>query len=200
MTKLLLLALMCCFNCSGQTETKEDFLNKIFSTVYSKPKYCLFYRTVSVKSIDTFELHTMKEELKEKLQPNLLSELYTNAKIGSVDTLWDFSKLFNAKTFNNDSANLFSLFESVTIVKNGWSESKILRQEKKQSKRRDKKIAEIGGGLYYFSCPVFDNLRQYAIISMSYYCGNTCGSHCFYLFQKINGKWEKITSTNCWVS
>ena len=201
MKNLLILAMICSFNCLGQLETKEDFVNQVFGTVYQATKfYYLYDKADNIRFIDTSELYAMRNEFKYKIQPNTLGELFNNAKQNNIDTFWNFPKLLNAKPFNNDSIKIKSLFQSIVFVKKGWSEARISRQSKKQNKRQERKIKNIGGALYYFSSPVFDNLHEYAIISLSHHCGNLCGGGCLYLFKKIKGKWENIGETKCWVS
>lgn len=185
----------------GQLETKEDFVNQIFPTVYAEHKfYYLFDRAVNINFNDTDELHSLRNGLKEKIQSNTIAELYKNAKRINTDTIWNFSKLSVAKPFNNDSIKITSLFNYIVIVKKEWSESRIARQERKQLKRQKSEIKRVGGALFYFSYPVFDDFRQYALISLSNHCGSLCGSGCLYLFKKIAGKWEKIGETHCWIS
>jgi hypothetical protein len=201
MKKLLMLILICQLNCFGQIETKEDFINQIFPTVYAAHKfYYLFDKAMSISFKDTNELYLLRNVLNEKIDSNTINELYKNAKRDNTDTFWNFSKLSIARPFNNDSIKITTLFKHIVIVKREWNESRIARQERKQLKRQESKIKKAGGSLFYFSSPVFDDLRQYALISLSHYCGSLCGGGCLYLFKKINGKWEKIGETHCWIS
>lgn len=53
---------------------------------------------------------------------------------------------------------------------------------------------------YNFSRPIFDKSGKYALMSMSYYCGELCGYGCTYLFKYREGRWGKIAETNCFVN
>lgn len=64
--------------------------------------------------------------------------------------------------------------------------------------RDSAKIIEMKKKVYYFSRPIFDDNYNYAIITMSYYCGHLCGYNCTFLLKKTNKIWSKIAETGCW--
>ena len=194
LTILLLLSASSCF---AQTETKESFVNQVWRTEVSdttRPYYLNEY-AMGIH-LDSSDLFVLSMDIPDKTQAEIFVQMLRNVPPNDTSQVWDFSKLTGAMPYNQDSVRTLSLFKSTFVVKPEWSNRRI----KKEWQKHELAQKQAGGNLYTFSAPVFDSAYQHAAIRLRSYCGNLCAHSCIYFFKRINGRWEQVGATNCWVS
>jgi len=192
-----ILALLSASPCFAQTETKESFVNQVCTTVVTDTTRP-YYLSQGARGIqlDTADLFNIRVDMPEKALADIFVQMLRNLPQSDTAQVWDFSKLANAIPYNNDSVRILYIFNSELVVKQGWSKRRI----KKEWKKHELAQKQAGGNLYTFSAPVFDAYYQYAAIRLRSYCGSLCANVCIYFFKRINGRWEKVGATGCWVS
>ena len=59
----------------------------------------------------------------------------------------------------------------------------------------------VAKGLFSMSEIVFDEEHRHALVSYAFHCGALCGSGATWLYEKVNGNWEKMDlSCGGWIS
>lgn len=171
-------------------ETKEEFLNKITPSVIdtSIDNYFLFSQTETLdynRKLDP----DIKRELLKVLSEATATDILNNLHSDTVPMLWNQNLLLNASLVNAGKADTLS----GNIVFNYTGLNK--RQQKKLNKDLNAKRSRV----YYFSRPIFDRTKQFALIQMRYACGTACGNGCLYIFKSDHGRWIKLYQMNCWI-
>ncbi|HEX8548506.1 MAG TPA: hypothetical protein VF691_16205 [Cytophagaceae bacterium] len=193
------------FSCIAQTkETKEDFINAIHKTfVDSSFNNYLLFEESSAIPLDRNGIARLHKELSQYIPDSTLQHLIDKAFSDTLAQKWDCTLINSARCISSDSTH--HLLSGVFGVKINpkWSKRRNRRESAKQLKiQREEFYGRTAQErqVYYFSRPIFDNTNEYAIISMSYVCGNLCAYGCTFLFQKIKGEWRKVAKARCWES
>jgi hypothetical protein len=182
----------------AQTLDKESFVNQIYKTLVdtSFPYYQL--------SNDAFKLTKNDIDLSTHLFPDLnLNEIIKNYSVDTLQQFWDTKRLTKAKEVDKDSIGILTGTTLRIYSLNSWSKRRKRKEEQKQIRQQNEqreKMPLYDKRVYFFSRPVFDNKKEYAIISMSYGCGLTCGHGCTYIFRRINEQWTLVFTPSCWSS
>lgn len=170
--KKLLIAL--CFlttNCIAQTtEPKEQFINSVYLT-FVDSSFTQYYLTDNCSKL-ILSSAKIKVDFAHFCPDSIFQQIYLKSEVDTLTETWQCNNLTKSKCISSDLVYTFV-------------QDKTLLQEKK---------------VYTFSKPIFSDNCEYAVIEMSYFCGPKCAYGCTVLFKKVNGRWTKLTETNCWVS
>ena len=182
----------------AQTLKKEDFVNQIYkvSVDTSFPYYQL--------SNEAYRLNRNALDLSRHLIPDsILKEIIYNYSLDTLQQFWDIEELVKAKGVDKDSIGIITGSTTRIYSLNSWSKKRKLKEERKQIQQQNEqreKMTLYDKRVYFFSRPVFDKAKRYAIITMSYGCGLTCGYGCSYIFKIVDNKWKMVSTAQCWVS
>jgi len=174
------LFIFCLQDCYAQ-ETKEDFLNEVDSILIDF-SYRHFYLSPEAQGIwnnyNYDKKEVPKDVLKNILSEQIIMEIYDNAK-DTITEYWNFNQLENAKCLLQKE------------IKSKLSKHHFLSFHK-QSKRT----------IFSISKPVFSNDKEWAVISLSAYSDELHGFSYggFFVFHKIDGRWEKIARPCWWIT
>lgn len=178
------------FLAKGQL-SKEEFLNKIRPLIIDTAinHYYLFKQTETLyynRQLGT----DIKQELLKLFPEDAANDIITSISSDTVETWWDENLLLDATLVNAKQAD--TLIGSIVFNYTGLN--------KKQQKKLRKDLISKRERVYYFSRPIFDRSREFALVQMRYACGTACGNGCLYLFKLYNGRWIKINEMSCWIS
>jgi hypothetical protein len=176
--------------------TKEQFIAEVYHVIIDTSK-AEFYLDNDCASIylDSEVISNIKRDFNRIIPEKALVKILHNAAADTIAQEWIKNFSFKVKYPDSISEEVNRLL----VIKNkeAWNEQVIIDRTKKKVLADDIYEWE---PRYYFSRPIFDESRRYAIIRMSEHCGDLCGGGCIYLFHKEKGKWTKIAQTRCWVS
>ena len=190
-------------SCSGQT--KESFLNQVFKS-YVDTQFTKYYLHSDCQKIiiNEFNKTTIVNDLCKHVDKNIVNELVDKSSSDTLKLNWECKKLKLAEC-RKTSSDILWIGDVITIdrSKSEAQQKKDIEEQEKQNRKEKEKYDNKPlqeREIYYFSRPIFDNTRQYAIICMGVTCGSLCGHRCIYLFKNVNGKWTKIAETDCYLS
>ncbi len=196
---IYILPLIYALNSYSQIITKENFVNEMYHTIVDS-SFRYYYLHANAPAIywhyEKNELmaklavydsakNPAKSELLESLalydstikqiSGSILEELYDKANADTITEHWDYTQLNKARKISLDIKNKMKL-----------RDKHLLLEEEKN--------------IFFFSKPIFNKSKEYAIISMERYCGNICAYRCIYLLRKITGKWKDVAHFECSIS
>ena len=179
---------------NAQTWDKENFVNQVYLKLVdtSYPYYLLSEQAYKLNRSDLIFKNNIPDSVKSEIEQNYL--------LDTTKYNWNYDKLSKAKKVNQDSIGIISGSTLRIFSLNSWSKRKRKKEEAKQLEFRSKqreKMKPYDKRVYFFSNPVFDKNKRFAIIKMSYGCGFTCGYGCTYLFELIDNKWTLILTGTC---
>lgn len=184
-------------NCLGQT--KEQFLNSVHKVIVdtSYTKYFLYSDAYKLQ-FEGNDKSTITKALSDFIPIETINEFLNLAESDTSKLTWNCDFIDLANCVKNNNAILLDNFVVQTNSK--WS-------KKKQKVETDKQVAKLKEGhqnkakqekeIYSFSRPIFDNKNEFAIIGMWVSRGNTNGHGCLYLFKRMKGAWQSVTTINC---
>jgi hypothetical protein len=184
----------------GQQFDKETFVNEVFKVVIDTtfPYYKLSKQAQCLYKNAPQDLTALRKILPD----TIIIQVLKNGSLDTTEQFWDCDKLIRSRCTEYDSmgfqtnADLLKVLSLVTIKRNETKKEKKLPQHAGQAVQKpiyDQR-------LYSFSRPIFDNKKEYAVISMSYVCGMMCGHGCTYIFKKAYNIWTLIARVGCWIS
>jgi hypothetical protein len=157
-------------------ETREQFVNAVRHVIVNNPDagYYLLHdcRPLSLHGSDVVPGRALNSG--KFLPDSVIYQLNTYAASDTSAATWNCGALVHVRCISRDSIRF------IIDPANGL-------------RGQDHTV-------YTFSRPVFDNKREYAMIRMSYICGNLCGKGCLYIFKKENGIWRYLAESDCWIS
>ena len=177
-----------------QRVDKEIFINQVYKKLVdsSYPYYLLSEKAYKINYIElSFGI---------KLPDSINRQMEQNYFLDTTEQVWNYLHLDKAKKIDNDSISTITGSTLRIYSMNSWSKRRKKREEKKQLDARSKireKMPIYDKKVYFFSNPVFDNNKTFAIIQMGYSCGFNCSYHCTYRFELIDNKWTLVSRGTC---
>ena len=180
---------------SAQTVDNESFVNEIYTSFVDStfPHYKLSGEAFKISG-------NALDALWHRVPDSSAKEMLKNYYADTIDKTWDQKKLVIAELVNKDSIGIITGAAITTYSLNSWSKKRKERERQKQLTQlylKREKMPEYNKRVYFFSRPVFDNKKEYAVIHLGYSCGFTCGTGCDYIFKLTNGKWKLIGMGQC---
>jgi hypothetical protein len=204
--RYFIIILSVCFSTRSisQNSYKENFLNAIYKVAVDTtfPYYIL---SEEADPFNKYREDDIIKNLHHILPDSVIRQLFTNSSIDTLFETWDCNKLSKVQCVPEDSIEQIvgpSLlkFTAPSVYENPTSKSHKAKKQLRHEAEQWEKTPLYKKSVYHFSRPVFDNKKEYAMISMSYECGMLCGFGCKYFFKLIDAKWTLITTMQCWIS
>ena len=183
-----ILSIFTCFNSFGQTNHYQNLLDTSLSGhgalfVSSKP-----ITHIQLDPIDMWNYFYFHRDYANKVLDTIMfAQIIHNSK--SVDTtLWQDDELKNYLLVSNSDENVST--KSAT--------QKLRLTDKKQIKFYKKQINHFNStdsynrNLYYFSKPVFDNSKQFAIVQWDNAHSGLGGGGGIILYQLLGDTWKEV--------
>lgn len=177
-----------CFKSFGQTNLYQKLLDTALSGrgalfVSSKP---LTHIQLDLIDIDTY-FYFHRDYANKVLDTIMFAQIINNSK--SVDTsLWQDNELENCLLVSNRNENIQAKY---AIQKLRLTDKKRIRFYKKQINRYNS-TDSYNKNLYYFSKPVFDNSKKYAIVQWDNAHSGLGGGGGIVLYQLQANTWQEV--------
>jgi hypothetical protein len=200
-----ILFLVCAFNCFGQGETKEDFVNEVYRILVDSSckyfylcdtAYCLGESTLSDRP---FTFQRSKNRLKEFIPDSIISQFILNISHDTISETWDCSKMKFVRCFHKDVGvrKFDTLYRSL--------KKQVFEQERERIHDKIVQLPSEEKSLFWVSNPVYDNAKLYCYIVVAKDVtelrqDNTAmekGKICSYLFKKLQGLWIIDCAVKC---
>ena len=188
---IIILFLFISGNLIAQHGDKESFVNEVYKLVI-KSNIPYFKLSKEAHPIHN-DIFNEFSGLKGVLPDTITSQILNNNSFDTIKQFWDCQKLTQADCVEEDSIGIIT---GTDIRTNSLQSQKQLHRYY----RHRSKMPWYDKTVYFFSKPIYDDRKEYAVISMSYTCGRLCGYGCMYVFKKNNNDWTLIAKLNCWIS
>jgi len=177
-----------------QSVDKEIFINQVYQKLVdsSYPYYLL--------SEKAYKINYSELSFGIKLPDSIIRQMEQNYLLDTTEQVWNYLHLDKAKKIEADSIGVITGSTLRIYSMNSWSKRRKKREEIKQldaSSKIREKMPIYDKKVYFFSNPVFDNTKTFAIIQMGYSCGFNCSYHCTYRFELIDNKWTLVSTGTC---